>query len=105
MKPFHISNFISLIYVLMLPLGCTTVDKPDSYEEDLAVINKFLESSGEAVTRGDVEAEVHRFTKDGIYMWPDAPSIVGHDSLTTWFRRRFEKVSVNIDNVTEELQI
>ena len=54
---------------------------------------------------GDVEAEVNRFTEDGIYLWPDAPSIEGHGELRNLFRKRFAKVNVHLENVTEEIEM
>ena len=88
-----------LIFCLYI-LSCTFVNGKNtkSSEKDITAIKKFLEQSGEAVNNGDVEAEVNRFTEDGIYMWPDAPSIIGHDSLRKWFQLRFEKADVMISS-------
>ena len=54
---------------------------------------------------GDVEAEVSRFTEDGIYMWPDGPSIEGHEALREWFQRRFARVDVRLENETKEIEV
>ena len=105
MKLNEILKTVTIIFTIGFIYDCTNSDKTDSYEEDIAVINKFLESSGEAVNTGNVEAEVNRFTENGIYMWPDGPTIIGHDSLYSWFTRRFAKAAVEIENVTEELEV
>jgi ketosteroid isomerase-like protein len=85
--------------------GCRTGDDAERLEADIAAIKKFLASAGDAVNAGDVEAEVNRFTEDGIYMWPDAPSIKGHAALRTWFEERFAHVEVNLENDSEELEV
>ena len=104
-------KFKSSLFAILIPilsiLSCTIGDKDysKSNEYDIAIIRDFIAQSGEAVNNGDVNAEVNRFTEDGIYMWPDAPSIVGHDSLRKWFKDRFKKVDVTIENVSEELEV
>ena len=70
-----------------------------------ALRDRFLETAGEAVNRGDVEGEVNRFTSDGIYMWPDAPSIEGHEALRQWFEERFSKVQANVESETLEIEV
>jgi ketosteroid isomerase-like protein len=105
MKLNDMSNIFRIIFIISFIFNCSNSDKPSSYEEDIAAINKFLASSGEAVKTGNVEAEVNRFTENGIYMWPNGPTIIGHDSLYSWFQRRFKKVTVNIENITEELEV
>ena len=101
------SKIVLISIFCLYIISCTfeNGENTKSSEKDITAIKKFLEQSGEAVNNGDVEAEVNRFTEDGIYMWPDAPSIIGHDSLRIWFQLRFEKVDVNIKNVSEELEI
>ncbi len=99
----HLFIMICAIYFL---LGCCEVNnKKESYEKDLAAIKEFLQSSGDAVNAGDVEAEVNRFTEHGIYLWPDAPSIEGQEELRNWFRNRFAKVDVRLENITEEIEV
>jgi uncharacterized protein (TIGR02246 family) len=85
--------------------GCFGGEGQLSEEQALREIHRFLESAGDAVNLGDVEAEVNRFAPDGIYMWPDGPSIVGHDSLRAWFERRFARVDVELSSQTEEVQV
>jgi uncharacterized protein (TIGR02246 family) len=85
--------------------GCHNVDTARSKQADIAEIRRFLAASGEAVNAGDVDAEVSRFTEDGIYMWPDAPSIQGHEALRKWFRQRFVRVNVRIENETREIVV
>jgi ketosteroid isomerase-like protein len=108
MKP-RITNYTSyffvLIFIIHFLLGCEGINEKESYEKDLAAIQKFINSSGEAVNAGDVDAEVNRFTEDGIYMWPDIPSIVGREELRNWFENRFAKVKVELENVTEEIEL
>lgn len=100
----------SIIFILIICFSiflciCREKDNKISNKVDIALIKDFLSHSGEAVNNGDIEAEVNRFTEDGIYMWPDAPSIVGHDSLRKWFTDRFSKVDVKIENLSEELVV
>ena len=38
-------------------------------------------------------------------MWPDTTSIVGHRELRKWFKQKFEKVNVELENVTEEIDL
>jgi len=99
----HLFTIICSIYFLLG--GCEVNNKKESYKKDLAAIKQFLKSSGDAVNAGDVETEVNRFTEDGIYLWPDAPSIEGQGELRNWFRNRFAKVNVKLENVTEEIEV
>lgn len=94
-----------LLWLMAGILGCARCDKESRREEDIAQIRKFLETDGEAVNKGDVEAEVNRFTEDGIYMWPDAPAIEGREALREWFERRFARVEAHIESRTEELVV
>jgi uncharacterized protein (TIGR02246 family) len=94
--------FFLLITLCLFGMYC---DKENKQEEDIAQIRKFLETAGAAVNQGDAEAEVGRFTEDGIYMWPDAPSIKGRKALREWFERRFEHVEARIESNTEELVV
>jgi uncharacterized protein (TIGR02246 family) len=95
-----------LLGSLALPVStCAVPDREISREEDIAAIKRFLSRAGEAVNRGDVEAELSRFTEDGIYMWPDAPSIHGQEAMRDWFARRFAQVDVCLENETTELEV
>jgi uncharacterized protein (TIGR02246 family) len=78
----------------------TTSDK-----DSIAAIREFVSHAGEAANSGDVEAEVNRFTEDGIYMWPGAPAIEGHDALRSWFQRRFSETEVDLESESLELQV
>jgi ketosteroid isomerase-like protein len=104
-KTNYIEHFLILICWIYFLSGCEVNNKKESYEKDLAAIKYFLRSSGDAANTGNVEAEVNRFTEDGIYLWPDAPSIVGHEELRNWFGKRFAKVYVRLENVTEEIEL
>ncbi len=105
-KTKYFEHFLILICAIyFFSGGCEVNNKKESYEKDLAAIRQFLQSSGDAVNAGDVEAEVNRFTEDGIYLWPDAPSIEGQEELRNWFRNRFEKVNVRLENITEEIEV
>jgi uncharacterized protein (TIGR02246 family) len=98
-------TLISISLLLLLLSGCNVEQDHTTTEEDLAAIRQFLEHSGEAVNAGDVEAEVNRFTEDGIYMWPGLPSIEGHEELRKFFERRFAEVEVQLENVTVEVEV
>ena len=89
--------------MLLLLSGCT--DRSETAEADLAPLHEFLSHAGEAVNAGDVEAEVNRFTADGIYMWPGAPAIEGHDALRKWFEVRFSEIEVELESKTLELEV
>ena len=101
------SSSTTVIYLVLITfcLGCIYCDKESAHREDVVQIKKFLETAGEAVNRGDVEAEVDRFTDDGIYMWPDAPAIEGREALREWFEERFARVEAQIESKTEELVV
>jgi ketosteroid isomerase-like protein len=86
-------------------LGCQGDSPAPQVADDEAEIRQFLETAGEAVSAGDVEAEVNRFTDDGIYMWPDAPAIEGREELREWFERRFALVEAQIQNQSQELVV
>jgi ketosteroid isomerase-like protein len=101
----YFEYFRFIICSIFLLSGCEADNEQQQYEKDLAVIRKFLQSSGDAVTKGDIEAEVNRFTADGIYMWPDTPSIAGQNELRNWFKKRFLKVKVELENLTEEIDL
>jgi ketosteroid isomerase-like protein len=102
----HVAHLLSSICLIGLLLGgCEIGDDKTYREKDIAALKEFLETSGEAVSAGDVEGEVNRFTEDGIYMWPDAPSIQGHERLRQWFERRFSQVDATVENVTAELEV
>jgi ketosteroid isomerase-like protein len=89
----------------MVVSGCASPGNGQSREADIAELRCFLETAGEAVNKGDVEGEVNRFTEDGIYMWPDAPSIEGHAALREWFERRFAQVEAYLESETKELEV
>ena len=95
-----ITSLLLLCAAGVFSSGCRTGDDNERLEADIAAIRAFLEGAGDMVSAGDVEAEVNRFTEDGIYMWPDAPSIQGHAALRTWFEERFEQVEVKLENET-----
>jgi ketosteroid isomerase-like protein len=105
----RLSEFVSTVVMsfalVVICLGCISCNKERVLEADIVQIRKFLATAGEAVNRGDVEAEVNRFTEDGIYMWPDAPAIEGHDSLRDWFELRFARFETHIESKTEELVV
>jgi uncharacterized protein (TIGR02246 family) len=92
-----------VLIVLLILFGC--INPPETEDADLSSLYEFLSHAGEAVNKGDVEAEVNRFTPDGIYMWPGAPSIEGHDALRKWFEKRFSQVEVELENETLELEV
>ncbi len=97
-------SLFMLLGVVLFIAGCARSDSP-SREEDIAAIERFLETAGEAVTQGDVEAEINRFTDDGIYMWPDAPSIEGREQLRALFERRFAMVEARLESKTDEIEV
>jgi uncharacterized protein (TIGR02246 family) len=91
--------------VIAVICACDGDDSRLSEHQALREVHHFLQSAGEAVNHGDVEAEVSRFTRDGVYMWPDGPSIVGRDSLRAWFERRFSRVDVELSAQTQEVRV
>lgn len=93
------------LLVVMISVFLSCNGKTDSNEDDIAAIKEFLSNAGEAASSGDVEAEVNRFTEDGIYMWPGEPTIEGHDALRAWFQNRFSKVDVDLESESLELQV
>lgn len=102
----HSSLLLKVCLLLYLILAnCGTKDNYISNAKDIRAIRLFLQQSGHAVNAGNVEAEVNRFTDDGIYLWPDAPAIKGHQALRHWFERRFAQVEVSLENVSEELEV
>ncbi len=101
----HRSRVVSSSDVLIAAVKLADSTGLSSTDADIKAIREFLESSGEAVNTGDVEAEVNRFTEDGIYMWPDAPSIQGHGALRAWFETRCSKVDVSLKGTSEELEV
>ena len=88
---------------LTLVTACQAEDE-EQREADLAALRQFVATAGAAVNSGDVEAEVDRFTADGIYMWPDAPSIRGQESMRDWFARRFAQVDVHLENEMSNIE-
>jgi len=107
---FRRSGWIVLLTTGLGLLGIVAVGCKESLEErprqvDIVQIKDFLKTAGQAVSAGDVEAEVSRFTEDGIYMWPDAPSIEGHRALREWFEERFARVEARIEKETKEIEI
>jgi ketosteroid isomerase-like protein len=91
------------LIMLMVLSGCS--DHADTESADRAALHEFLSHAGEAVNAGDVEAEVNRFTPDGIYMWPGAPAIEGHAALRKWFEERFARFEVEFESESLELEI
>ena len=94
-------TFLLLTVFILSSCGGTS----DSNKDDIATIREFLSHAGEAVNSGNVEAEVQRFTEDGIYMWPGVSAIEGHDSLRAWFQRRFSEFEVDLESESLELQV
>jgi ketosteroid isomerase-like protein len=95
--------FTSILAAVILASGCTR--QPEKTDADVAALHEFLSHAGEAVSAGDVEAEVNRFTEDGIYLWPGVSAIEGHDELRQWFDMRFSKFEVELESETLELEI
>jgi uncharacterized protein (TIGR02246 family) len=93
-----------LLGTVLFLIACTQGDRP-SREEDIAAIERFFEAAGEAVSQGDVEAEINRFTDDGIYMWPDAQSIEGREQLRAHFEKRFALVDARLESKTDEIEV
>ena len=100
---FRVSALLATL--VLFSSACQAQSKDSRIQDDEAEIRRFLATSGEAVKADDVEAEVNRFTEDGIYMWPDAPAIAGHEALRQWFEQRFQLVDVQLENRSEELVI
>ena len=98
-------RFLGFSIGLLLFALCSCVSDSESIRDDMAALNRFLDSSSVAVNAGDVEAEVNRFTEDGIYMCPDMPALKGHNEIRRFFRQRFASVDVGIKNITEDLQV
>jgi ketosteroid isomerase-like protein len=96
---------IALAGLAIAILGCNRTDDQRSRQADIAAIKSFLATAGDAVNKGDVDAEVSRFTEDGIYMWPDAPAIEGRSALHEWFQQRFARVEAQLENDTQELEV
>lgn len=92
-----------LLLIIFMLSACDMTQQANS--NDITSIREFMNHAGEAVNSGDVEAEVQRFTEDGIYMWPGVPAIEGHDSLRAWFERRFSNVEVNLESESLELKV
>ncbi len=101
---FRIILLVIIVLVLSFIL-CSCANKQESREEDISRIKQFMETSGQAVNDGDAQAQVARFTQDGIYMWPDHPSIQGREELLEFFTDRFLKVDVKLENRSEELKV
>ncbi len=92
-----------VVIMLLVVSRCSNRSEMDGAE--LASLHEFLRHAGEAVSAGDVEAEVSRFTEDGIYMWPGAPAIEGHAALREWFEVRFSEVDTEVESETLELEV
>ena len=97
---------VSTAALLVYASGCATRRStgPD-LNADLQAILAVDESGDAAVTAGDVEGEISRFSEDGIYMWPDAPAVEGRTALRAWFTDLFERVEIELDNKTDEVEI
>jgi uncharacterized protein (TIGR02246 family) len=79
-------------------------EKEDN-KASIQAIERIRNSAVLAVKEGDVDAYVRLFTEDGIYLWPNTPSIVGREALHTWFKRRFAEYSAELEKTVEEIMI
>ena len=97
---------VATIIVIFL-VGCANPSNqcPEPDQEALHSLNEFLAHRGEAASNQDVEGEVGRFTEDGIYMWPDGPSIEGHQALREFFTDRFSKFKPSFETKSLELEV
>jgi uncharacterized protein (TIGR02246 family) len=110
----HISTVVGTdrAHMVSIPLsgdpeaGDSALHRPSSDRStEVEAIQELLSTAGDAVNAGDVAAEIGRFTEDGIYMWPDVPSIEGREALQEWFQNRFAAVDVRLESTTEEIEV
>jgi ketosteroid isomerase-like protein len=96
----------SIAFLFLALPGCASPRAGGSDRNaDLQAILVIEESGDAAVSAGDVDGEVARFAEDGIYMWPDAPEIVGRAAIRAWFSDLFERAEIELDNRTDEVEI
>lgn len=74
-------------------------------EKDMREIKQIHKAAALAMKMADVDAYVRLFTEDGIYMWPNSPSIIGRKALQAWFKKRFSEYSAELSKTIEEIII
>jgi steroid delta-isomerase-like uncharacterized protein len=79
--------------------------KKEDHKSSHRAIEQIRKTAAQAVKNGNVDTYVELFTEDGIYMWPNAPSIIGQKALRTWFKRRFAEYSAALKKTVEEIVI
>ena len=100
------------LHLTLLPLlliaGCTPtepVEEATSTEADVEAINQLPAKFAAALNAGDLDGVMAGFTDDAVRMPPNAPAIIGKESIRSLMQANLDQNTYQLDNPPEEVQV
>ena len=98
---------LSLLSLLLIA-GCTPtepVEEASTTEADVEAINQLPATFAAALNAGDLDGIMAGFTDDAVRMPPNAPAIIGKESIRSLMQTNLEQNTYQLDNPPEEVQV
>ena len=81
------------------------MEEPDTTEADVEAINQMAANYAAAENAGDLDGIMAVFTDDAVRMPPNAPAIIGKESIRSLMQTNLEQNTYQLDNPPEEVQV
>ncbi|MEE8349277.1 MAG: SgcJ/EcaC family oxidoreductase [Acidobacteriota bacterium] len=105
----RITVFVFVSFILTVasctPTGEGPVAEVDTTEADVEAINQLPANYAAAENAGDLDGVVAVFTDDAIRMPPNAPALIGKESIRSWMQATFDENTHQLYNPLEEVQV
>ncbi len=101
-------RFNLILLSLLLIAGCTPtepVEEASTTEADVEAINQLPATFAAALNAGDLDGIMAGFTDDAVRMPPNAPAIIGKESIRSLMQTNLEQNTYQLDNPPEEVQV
>ncbi len=101
----HLSLLLLLFIAACAPALEELVEEASTTEADVEAINQLPATFAAALNAGDLDGIMAGFTDDAVRMPPNAPAIIGKESIRSLMQTNLEQNTYQLDNPPEEVQV
>jgi uncharacterized protein (TIGR02246 family) len=102
---FKLSLFILLSITACAPAAEEAVEEATTTEADVEAITQLPAKYAAAENAGDLDGMMAVYTDDAVRMPPNAPALIGQESIRSWTQANLDQNTYQLDNPPEEVQV